>query len=223
MFTAEFHSLHWNNVDTDMLAAHKRVMDHFEIPMTYSNLDGVHHGLWLEHVVKQAKSDVVVILEPDCIPLNKAKFMEYINYAAARNTFIGIGQVANHIPPASHVYAGPGFYVITKSVYNKLGGISFLETPRSDVAEEICYVAESKGIHYRALMPTCFEKTSSVLWPLGSLGYYGIGTVYDNAIYHLYQSRNAQNIELFIKRCDEVINGTFTTEGFYSSTEFYMN
>ena len=70
-------------------------------------------------------------------------------------------------------------------------------------------------------MPTYFEKGSSEgVWPLGSLGYYGIGTVFDNSIYHLYQSRMAENIELFVSRCKQVIDNTFTTEGFHTSTTF---
>ena len=76
---------------------------------------------------------------------------------------------------------------------------------------------------YRALMPTYFEKPSSEgLWPLSNLGYYGIGTVFDNTIYHLYQSRMAENIEMFVKRCDEVINGRFTTTSFTPSTTFTL-
>ena len=79
------------------------------------------------------------------------------------------------------------------------------------------------GIKYRALMPTYFEKASSEgYWALGNLGYYGIGTVFDNSMYHLYQSRMAENIELFVKRCDEVIAGTFDTENFISATNFTL-
>ena len=37
----EFNSLHWNNVDKDMLSAHQRVMDYFNIPMKYDNRDGL--------------------------------------------------------------------------------------------------------------------------------------------------------------------------------------
>jgi hypothetical protein len=84
-------------------------------------------------------------------------------------------------------------------------------------------MAEDKGIKYRALMPTYFEKPSSEgIWPLSNLGYYGIGTVFDNSIYHLYQSRMAENIETFVKRCDQVISSTFNTENFTSATTFTL-
>jgi hypothetical protein len=216
----EFNSLHWNNVDKDMLSAHQRVMDYFKIPMNYDNRDGHNHGMWMQWVINNSSSDVIVFMEPDCIPLNNNLF-GYIKFAHRNETFVGIAQVSNHIPPKSHIYAAPGFYAISRKAYNELGRPSFTETLRSDTAEEICYIAENKGLKYRALMPTYFEKPSSEgLWPLSNLGYYGIGTVFENSIYHLYQSRKSENIELFVKRCDEVINGTFTTKQFTSATTF---
>jgi hypothetical protein len=216
----EFNSLHWDNVDKDMLTAHQRVMDHFSIPMNYDNRDGHNHGMWMQWVINNSKSDVIVFMEPDCIPLNHMLF-EYIKYAYYNETFVGIAQVSNHIHPKSHIYAAPGFYAMSKKAYDKLGRPSFTETMRSDTAEEICYLAESKGIKYRALMPTYFEKQSSEgYWALSNIGYYGIGTVFNNSIYHLYQSRMAENIELFTKRCKEVIDGTFDPSRFIPATTF---
>jgi hypothetical protein len=190
--------------------------------MNYDNRDGHNHGMWMQWVINNSSSDVIVFMEPDCIPLNK-NYLEYIKYANRNDTFVGIAQVSNHIPPKSHIYAAPAFYAISKKAYDRLGRPSFTETRRSDTAEEICYMAEEKGMKYRALMPTYFEKPSSEgIWPLSNLGYYGIGTVFDNSIYHLYQSRMAENIEMFVKRCDKVVRDEFTTEFFTSATTFKL-
>lgn len=217
---AEIHSLYWDNVDTRMVEAHKKVFHHANTPINYHPLNGVNHGRWMEQVIKNSDSDVVVFFEPDCIPLN-LNFKSYINYAYKNKTFVGIAQVSNHIPPKSHIYAAPGFYCISKEAYMVLGNPSFAETYRSDVAEEICYLAEDKGLKYRALMPTYFySEPDEGLWPLSNLGYYGIGTVFDNSIFHLYQSRMAKNVDLFIDVCEMVVNGTFTTDGFTKSTTF---
>lgn len=216
----EIHSLHWDNVDPDMLDAHKRVMHLANIPINYHHLNGFNHGRWMEAVIKQSQSDVVVFFEPDCIPLN-VNFYNYIKYAYRNNTFVGIAQVSNHIPPKSHIYAAPGFYCISKEAYRVLGEPSFTETRRSDTAEEISYLAEEKGLRYRALMPTYFyQEPEEGLWPLSNLGYYGIGTVFDDSIFHLYQSRMAQNIELFVSVCNQVIDGSFSTINFTKSTTF---
>lgn len=216
----EFVSLHWDNVDQNMLDAHKKVMKHFDTPVNYFNLN-VNHGHWMTEVHKQSQSDIVVTIEPDCIPLSKEKIFDVVRYAKRNNTFVGIAQVSNHIRPKSHIYAAPGFYVMPTRLYKTLKYPSFSETHRSDTAEEISYKAEENGIRYRALRPTYFEhEPEGGIWPLGCLGYYGIGTVFEDTVYHLYQSRMAHNIELFVKRCEEVINGTFTTEGFHSSMTY---
>ena len=197
-------------------------MSHFDIPMNYHNHNGTNHGEWMQQIINTSTSNVVVVMEPDCIPLNKT-YIEYIKYAHRNETFVGIAQVSNHIPPKSHIYAAPGFYAISKKAYDKLGQPSFTETRRSDTAEEICYMAEERGMKYRALMPTYFEKPSSEgIWPLSNLGYYGIGTVFDDSFYHLYQSRMAENIEMFVKRCDQVTRDEFTTEFFIPATTFTL-
>ena len=219
----EVHSLHWDNVNAHMLDAHKQVMHHANIPINYHHLNGVNHGRWMEAVIKQSQSDVIVFFEPDCIPLN-SNFHEYVRYAHRNKTFVGIAQVSNHIPPKSHIYAAPGFYCISKEAYARLGSPSFTETRRSDTAEEISYLAEEVGLRYRALMPTYFhQEPEEGLWPLSNLGYYGIGTVFDDSIFHLYQSRMAQNVDLFVNVCKMVIEGTFSTESFVKATTFnYM-
>lgn len=216
----EIHSLHWDNVDKDMLTSHKKVMKHFDLPVNYHNLNGANHGVWMEWVVKESNSDLVMFLEPDCIPLN-FNFREYIKYVYKHKTFVGIAQVSNHIPPKSHIYAAPGFYCISKEAYNFLGQPSFTETHRSDTAEEISYLAEEKRLKYRALMPTYFyAEPAEGLWPLSNLGYYGIGTIFDDSIFHLYQSRMAQNIELFVRICDLVVNSDLDFTNFKRATTF---
>jgi hypothetical protein len=215
----EFHSLHWDNVNTQMLDAHKRVMAHFKIPVKYHNTN-TWHGEWLDKVFRDNTAEIVGIIEPDLIPLNTNAFTKTVGYVARNDTFLGIAQCSNHIPPASHIYAAPGFFVMTKTVYERLGKPSCMHHQTSDTAEEISYTAERMGIKYRALMPTHYEKDSSEgPWNLGCIGRYGIGTVFDNDFYHLYQSRHAENIELFSKRCQEVLTGTFSTNGFKVATE----
>ncbi|MEK7859328.1 MAG: glycosyltransferase family A protein [Elusimicrobiota bacterium] len=215
-----FHCLHWDNVDPRMVDAHKKVMKHFDLEVRYHGLN-LNHGLWMNSVLRSADGDVIVFIEPDCIPLNKQAAPDAIRFAEKHGTFVGLAQVANHIPPKSHIYAAPGFFVIARSAYERLGRPSFSETARSDTAEELSYLAEEKGLRYRALLPTHFEGQSSEgLWPLGPLGYYGIGTVFQGGVYHLYRSRLAEHVELFLKRCGEVVDGTFSTEGFHPSAAF---
>lgn len=214
----EFHSLCWNNLNKDLVNAHHKVMQYFDIDMKYTIKD-MEHCFWLDEVMQNATSDVVVIIEPDCIPLTKDCVNKYIKYSYENETFVGLAQVANHYPPATHIYAAPSMFIISTSAYKKLGRPSFQHTLFYDVGELVSYKAEMNGVLFKCLMPTYFEKLPStgIAWRIGSLACYGIGTVFNNEFYHLYESRKSQNIELFIKRCDEVINGTFSTSNFLSS------
>ena len=78
------------------------------------------------------------------------------------------------------------------------------------MAEEVSYIAEDFGVRYRCLYPSTFEREPvEGVWPLGNYGYYGVGTTFDNTVYHLYQGRMGNNIQLFVDRCKEIVDGTF--------------
>lgn len=216
----QINSLHWDNYNPEMLLAHKSVMEHLGIVVNYHQ-QNVNHGTWMDRVMKTSKADVVGFIEPDCIPLTKQIVLDSAKYANVSKSFVGIAQVSNHIGTKSHVYAAPAFYFIHRESWNKMGQPSFTETSRADVGEEVTYKAEEMGIRYRTYYPDFFEREPvEGVWPLGSYGYYGVGTVFHNSIYHLYQGRMGNNAELFARRCKDVVDGKFSTVGFHSSTTF---
>lgn len=199
------HSLYWDN-SKDLFIQNKRVCDHFELPVNYYNLNGVRHGTWMDEVLKLSDSDIIGFFDIDCVPTNKEIIKQAINYCVKNNSFIGIAQASNHIPPSSHIFAAPAFFFITKSCYLSLDCPSFCETNRSDVAQEVSYRAEELSKPYKAIYPKYFEKPSTEgVWKLGNYGKFGVGTYFNGGIYHLYQGRFSNNIELFTKRCDQII------------------
>lgn len=217
----EFHSFHWDNFNTDILNAHRRVMSHFGLNVQYTQ-ENIPHGIWLDRVIGQSTAKVVAIIEPDCIPLNLDIVLQSAQYVYEHNTFLGNAQVSNHIHPATHIFTSPAFFFITPNCYKQLGSPSFNSIAgKSDVAENLCYIAEQQGVRYRTLFPTCFEREPiEGIWRLSSYGYYGVGTVFADSVYHLFQSRLSSNVELFIKRCEQVIQGNFDSSNFISSTSF---
>lgn len=222
MDTVGIFSLYWDNGQY-LVENQKKVMDHFGIPVQYHHCNGLDHGTWIDLVMKNSTCDIVGIIDIDCIPLNREIVDYSINYAAQNRSFIGTAQCANHIYPYSHICAAAVFYFIHKGVWEDLGRPSFRANHRGDVSEEISHLAEENKVHYKALYPTCFEREPiEGVWRLGNYGYFGIGTVFANSVYHLYQGRYQQNAELFAKRCQEVVDGTFSTEGFFSSIEEYQ-
>lgn len=172
--------------------------------------------------MQHSTKPVVAIIEPDLIPLNREIVESAAKYVFENDTFLGCTQVSNHIHPATHIFASPAFFFITKNCYQKLGYPSFLETLQADVAENLTYQAEKLGIRFKTLYPLCFEREPlEGVWRLGSYGQYGIGTVFEGGVYHLFQSRLASNVELFVQRCDDVINNRFDDSNFIRSTQLH--
>ena len=215
----EFNTLYWPNTDPRLINSQKSVTKHFNIPVNYYE-QAVPHGAWMDYVCKESKSDVIGFFDADCVPLDYTKILECIKYVSKHDTFLGCAQASNHISPKTHIFAAPCFFLVTKSCWEKIN-TSFSETYRSDVAEEFCYAAESIGQRYRAVYPSYFEREPvEGVWPLHNYGHYGIGTTFENTVYHLYQGRYSKNVDLFEQRCIDIINGTFTTEGAFNTKNY---
>lgn len=207
MASIEFHSLYWPGTNTEIIEMHKLCMASANVKVNYHELR-IDHGVWMTNVVERAKSDIVCFFDIDCVPISR-KFWEPINRLQKSKTFFGIAQVSNHIPPATHIYAAPAFFGIHKECWNKVNH-SFVQGSNKnrvgDVCELFCYEAEDMNIPYELIMPTYYYKPSSEgVWNLADEGTYGIGTIFEDMVYHLYQSRFAENVELFKKHTHNIL------------------
>lgn len=217
----EINTLYWDN-GSYLIESHKKVTEFLNLPVNYHNLNGVRHGEWMDYVLENSDSDIVGFFDNDCVPLNRNIVVYAVNYVATTKSFIGAAQCTNHIPPYSHIFAAPCFFFICRDTWIKLGKPSFLENSRADVGEEVSYVAEQHKLNYKALYPSHFEREPvEGVWKMGNYGYFGIGTVFANSIYHLYQGRMGTNADLFAERCSQIVSGTFTTENMFNSIDLY--
>lgn len=213
-------TLYFPNSNQEFVDAHKSVMKHFDVKVNYHEMQ-MHHGMWMDSVIQYSNADVVGFLDIDCIPLTANAVNDIVKFVAQNKTIAGGAQATNHIPPMSHIFIAPSCFFIWKPLWQALGNPSFIETSRSDVCEEVCYMAEANGVRMKALYPTYFEREPEEgAWRLHNYGLYGVGTVFGDQFYHLYQSRFKTNVDLFIQRCKEVVDGTFTTNGMHKSTSF---
>lgn len=213
-------TLYYPNSNPNFINAAKSVHDHFGLKVNYWEHQ-VRHGYWMDEVIRSTDADVVGFLDIDCIPLTKDAVSELVKFVVKNKSIAGCAQATNHIAPMTHVFVAPCCFFIWKPLYEALGRVSFMETNRSDVCEELCYVAESNGVRMKAHYPSFFEREPEEgVWRLGNYGLYGVGTTFANKFYHLYQSRFQSNVDLFIERCSQVVNGTFTTDGMYECTDF---
>jgi len=218
-YSIAFHTLYYPNMSEKMVNSHKKVMAHFEIPVNYTN-ERVNHGTWLGRVLERSNSDFVCFFDTDCVPITIEGLQNSIKEAINLQTFVGIAQASNHIHGFTHhIFAAPGFLIVKREIYEQFGKPNMMGTPRSDAAQELSHIADEKNIKYGLIYPTHYEhgpkETGGKPWNLGNYGVYGIGTTYGNVCYHLYQGRFEHNVTLFEKRCEEIINNEFSTDGMH--------
>jgi hypothetical protein len=210
------HTLCCDNVAPSVLAAHQSVTEHFTLPMRYYR-ENTYHGAWMDRVIAAADEDVVGFFDVDAVPTNAEIVTTAAEYAVTRRTFIGNAQTSNHLD-RWHVFAAPSFFFISRAAWLTMQRPSFQDTHNCDVAQNISRTAERFGLDYRCLYPTHWERpTTEGVWKLSNYGHFAVGTHYHGGVYHLYQSRFNLNVALFVTRCAEITNGTFTTDGMHST------
>lgn len=182
---------------------------------------------WFDVVAATAPSDVVGFLDADCVPTDPSVLDEMASWAHRHRSITGLAQASNHIPPADRVYACPACFFMHKDVWDAMGRPSFRHRRGFDYAALVCQQARALGVRYKALYPSHWEEEPEEgAWWLHNYGVYGIGTFYplgggSRGIYHLCQSRMGTHADLFEKRCGQIIDGTFTTEGMRRCTDDY--
>lgn len=200
----KFHSLYWDNINPIIVENHKKVMQKFGIDCVYHN-ENIDHGGWIDSVLRESKDELVGIIDIDCVPIS-GRYANMIEYALTNRSMAGLAQVSNHYPPACNIYAAPAFMVLHRDVYQHVDKWSFRANhqERCDVAEFFCYNLSLMGKHYKAAYP---KYVHYFKWNLSNYGRYGIGTLYDHDIFHLFESRMQSNIDLFEKVCKEILHG----------------
>ena len=213
---AEIHTLNWPESDERIRNNQASVFQHFQLPLKQHRIRA-DHSLWMDAILNQSRADVVLFVDNDCVPLNRQAVMEAISWAGQHKSFLGLAQATNHIKNGAHVFAAPAFLAIARSAWINLGKPSCQPTARGDVAEELSWQAEEEGLSYRAWYPTHYHHPSREgLWRLGNYGTYGIGSVFADRVFHLYQGRFADNVDLFEMVCQQICGDQFTPDGYCS-------
>ena len=212
----ELHSLNWPGSDPRLAGEQAALFAHFELPIQQHHLKA-DHSRWMDAVLEQSQADVVLFVDNDCVPLSKTAVLEAIQWAGRHQSFLGLAQATNHINRGVHVFAAPAFLAVNRSAWKRLGQPSCRPTRREDVAEELSWRAEEEGLTYKAWYPTHYHHPSHEgLWQLGNYGSYGIGSIFADRVFHLYQGRFANNVDLFCQVCQQIRAGSFGTEGYVS-------
>lgn len=170
----------------------------------------------LEKLFYEDNYHTILMLDIDCIPLS-THALEYIFDRAEQGILIGNAQRSNHIENNKHIYPAPSCIALTKETYEKLGKPNWKPTSRGDIGEELCYIAEEKGIEIEMFMPSKYEElpyftnTERKPWPLqDGQPEFGIGTTFvdkngNEMFYHLFQSRLNVFNHLFFLKCASIM------------------
>lgn len=213
-------TFYYPGTNEKFVEAHKKVMKHFNVPVNYFE-KRIHHSQFMKEIVESSNADVVGFLDIDCIPLTSNSINEIVKFVALNKSIAGTVQATNHLNPMSHLFIAPSCFFIWKPLYTAIGSPSFYPTNHTDVAQFVCHIAEQHGVRMKAFYPTHFEdEPEEGVWRLHNYGLYGVGTVFAGKFYHLFQSRFEKNVNMFIERCEQVVSGTFTTNGMFESTDF---
>ena len=213
---AEIHSLNWPKSNPLLSQFQSNVFRHFDIPLIRHTLQK-DHGEWLDSILSTSQADVILFIDNDCVPIKKEAVIDSILWAASNHSFLGIAQASNHINNGTHIFAAPAFLAISTQAWRDLGEPSLKANSRGDVAEELSWRAEERGLTYRAWYPTHFSRPAQEgIWRLSNYGIYGIGTIFAGKVFHLYQGRLNTNVELFREVCDQICLNRFSTNGMHS-------
>lgn len=188
-------SFHNGNIDPEVIKYQRLVFEHFgyEIEQVQTDLP---HGEAIDRYL-HAEYGKVVIFDIDCIPLNK-KWVKICTGEGIK----GAAQQANHIP-GSGIYASPAFIYLDYKEYLRIGRPSFTPDERGDVGYKVTEAAQKEGAFLGLIWPTHVEVPK---WDLGASSCFGLGTTYNDMIYHAFESRMG-NGGMFVRKCKEVLHG----------------
>lgn len=198
-------TLYWKDNNPLIEQIHSKIMKKFDIPINYT-IENVHHGVWIDHILNTINSDIYVFFDGDCVPLTRNAFDEAIQHCV-NGYLVGNAHVTNCIKAKHDLFCGAAFLVINKSYYEKIKKPSAIGNKRSDIAQEFTRAAIDLELRLKMNFPTTFQDLpSGGIWRLSGYGYYGVGTIYDEKIYHLWQSRFSKNVELFENTGNCILN-----------------
>lgn len=191
-------SFHNGNLHPDIVRYQKRVFDYFRLPLLQVETN-LKHPDAIDHWLNNNEWENVTIFDIDCIPLEPEAIL--FAYMHAKNGMIyGAAQQANHISD-SGIYASPAFITFSRETWEKMNKPSFRATEFGDVGHELTMYAPIHNVQVELIWPAHVEVPK---WVLGKSSQFGLGTTYQNGIFHAFESRMGNN-DIFVNKCKEVL------------------
>lgn len=189
-------SFHNGNVSDELIDAQASVFEYFGLDILQVQTE-MSHGAAIDWFIRNHPWNEVAIFDIDCIPLHKHVLSD-ARKIVREGALYGIAQSANHL--SGKLYVGAPFICFSRDTIRDLGWPSFMESKTEDVAGEVTRAAERIGKEVRMLWPTHVEVEK---WSLADKGTFGLGTTYQDTVYHAFESRfNHESTSRFIHKCN---------------------
>src|ERR1051326_740173 len=198
-------SFYQGNIPRSVVAAQAAVFSKFG-----QRLDQVlthcGHDEAIDRYIRDSEFDVLIIFDIDCIPLHEEVIPDAIATVANRSCVYGIRQNANDILNSAD-YIGPAFIAFSRQTFEALGSPSFRSIRgKGDVASELTYRSRRLGrVEIRFINPT---DVAIPQWTLEDGTPFGLGTNYENKIFHAFKSNSPLSRRLFLSKAAEVVGHT---------------
>ena len=210
------------SLDVDVVKLQQEVVVKFNTTAKFFPLLSKTHGEQVIHpdavdygfnqLFVEEKYDTVLLLDVDCIPLNKYA-LEYTFEEAEKGKLVGNVQRGMHLDNDEHNYVAPSAFCLTRQMYEDFGKRTVKpDHVKFDCCGDYTYEAEKRGIEVEMYQPSHFQRRpKNAIWDLGKgRGEWGIGTTYSNHLgvemfYHLFSAREKTYNVYFYEKCEEVL------------------
>lgn len=217
------YSMHYSTTDKNFIKYQKKVFKKFNRfinQIEWPNEGYLGHSNFLNHIARTEEVDYFIFFDIDSIPLRKDFIEVILERIHNKNTILGPEQSTSHISEeiTGGPFAAPSCFCISKKFYKILGEPSFEATNRGDVAQELTHLCRENGYEVQFIK---FKSSKEVLWKLREGVMFGPGTIYEDLIYHNFNSASGTNVKYFIDKAQEVLN--FIDIKKFVSKIFYIN
>lgn len=199
------YSFYQSNIHPDIPKYQKMVFDAMGISINQVKKDRLNHARFLNYIGRDVvDTDFLVFFDIDCIPTSRAWLPKLLNDVLVENyPFVGAAQTANHLQDAKNLYISPFFCCISTKLLKELGYPEAHSTEKWDVWQNITEVALSQSVSMKYWWPTEIEDQ---VWYLHHPEHnkFGLGTTYEDAIYHAFFSRS-DTPDRFVNKCKSVL------------------
>jgi hypothetical protein len=210
-------SFYNKDVNPDVPLYQKEVFKHFGFSINHVFNNKFSHGDFLNDICKKVTdTDYIILFDIDCIPTNKKWINHLLDDLLEPNSLVGAAQTANHLRDGKNLYISPFFFAISTSYLKALNYPDMRMTEQIkksnafpdavDAGQHLSEEVSKNGGKLKFWWPTHIEEEK---WDLFHPQHprFGLGTTYNDCIYHAFYSRNNLS-DRFLDKCKAILAGS---------------